>query len=267
MVVVPMLIVRMLMRGAIMHARSIGRVPNPCYAGPMQIAERPSPNFDARAAGVDMLILHYTGMRTAQEALDRLCDPAAKVSAHYLIDEDGVVTRLVAEEKRAWHAGLSSWRGRSDINGASVGIELVNPGHEFGYRRFPAPQMTALEALAKGILGRHPIPARHVIGHSDIAPLRKQDPGELFDWQHLARAGVGFWPDFTAQMAGKPAGLRESQASLAQIGYFCPQSGALDAVTTAAIVAFQRHFRPERCDGVLDTETSRRIAICAQQIP
>jgi len=234
----------------------------------MQIADRPSPNFDARPgnAHVDMLILHYTGMRTAREALDRLCDPAAKVGAHYLIDEDGTVTRLVAEEKRAWHAGISSWRGRRDINGASIGIELVNPGHEFGYRHFPGPQMAALEALAKGILGRHPIPPRHVVGHSDVAPLRKQDPGEFFDWPRLARAGIGFWPNFTRGTAANPLGLRETQSSLAAIGYFCPESGALDAATTAAILAFQRHFRPERCDGVLDTETGRRIALCAQGI-
>lgn len=234
----------------------------------MQIAERPSPNFDARPGDgrVDMLILHYTGMRTAQEALDRLCDPAARVSAHYLIDEDGAATRLIAEEKRAWHAGVSSWRGRTDINGASIGIELVNPGHEFGYRSFPEQQMAALEALATGILGRHPIPARHVIGHSDIAPLRKQDPGEIFDWPRLARASIGFWPDFTRRSPPTRLDLRKSQSQLGEIGYFCPQSGAQDAVTTAAILAFQRHFRPGRCDGVLDTETAHRIAICAQEI-
>jgi N-acetylmuramoyl-L-alanine amidase len=213
-----------------------------------------------------MLVLHYTGMRTAQEALERLCDPAAKVSAHYLIDEDGSVIRLVAEEKRAWHAGLSSWRGRTDINAASIGIELVNPGHEFGYSRFPEPQIGALEELAHAILERHPIPARHVIGHSDVAPLRKQDPGELFDWPRLARTGIGFWPDFTAQSGVKPLNLREIQSSLAAIGYFSPPSGAQDAATTAAILAFQRHFRPECCDGVIDSETSRRIAICAQGI-
>jgi N-acetylmuramoyl-L-alanine amidase len=232
----------------------------------MQIADHPSPNFDTRPGDgrVDMLVLHYTGMRTAKEALERLCDPAAKVSAHYLIDEDGAVTRLVAEEKRAWHAGISSWRGRSDINGASIGIELVNPGHEFGYHRFPEPQMAALEELAWGILQRHPIPPRDVVGHSDVAPLRKQDPGELFAWPRLARAGIGFWPDFTGQTAAKPLGLREIQSKLGEIGYFCLQSGALDAATTAAVLAFQRHFRPERCDGVLDTETNRRIAICAQ---
>ena len=213
-----------------------------------------------------MLILHYTGMRTAKEALERLCDPAAKVSAHYFIDEDGSLTRLVDEEKRAWHAGISSWRGRGDINGASIGIELVNPGHEFGYRRFPEPQMAALEKLAREILGRHPIQPRHVIGHSDVAPLRKQDPGELFDWPRLARAGIGFWADFTRETAAKSLGLREIQSSLAAIGYFCPPSGAQDAATTAAILAFQRHFRPERCDGVLDIETRRRIAICAELI-
>lgn len=231
----------------------------------MQIAERPSPNFDARPGDgrVEMLVLHYTGMRTAQEALERLCDPAAKVSAHYLIDEDGGVTRLVAEEKRAWHAGISSWRGRSDINGASIGIELVNPGHEFGYRRFPELQMAALEELAHGIVRRHSIPPRNVVGHSDVAPLRKQDPGELFDWSRIARTGIGFWPDFTGGGAAKPLGLREIQSDLGAIGYFCPPSGALDAATTAAILAFQRHFRPERCDGVLDIETNRRIAICA----
>lgn len=232
----------------------------------MEIADRPSPNFDARAGDgrVDMLIFHYTGMRTAQEALDRLRDPAARVSAHYLIDEDGTATRLVAEGNRAWHAGLSSWRGRSDINSASIGIELVNPGHEFGYRRFPEAQMAALEELARGLLDRHPIPARHVVGHSDIAPLRKQDPGELFDWARLARAGIGLWPDFSDQATTKPPGLRAIQSHLAAIGYFCPQSGAQDAATTAAILAFQRHFRPRRCDGVLDAETSGRIAVCAQ---
>ncbi len=234
----------------------------------MQIAERPSPNFDTRPGDgrVDMLILHYTGMRTATEALDRLCDPAAKVSAHYLIGEDGAVTRLVVEEKRAWHAGLSSWRGRTDINGASIGVELVNPGHEFGYRPFPEPQMAALEELARDILGRHPIPTRHVVGHSDVAPLRKQDPGEFFDWPRLARAGIGFWPDFTIRAPSAPLNLRESQSQLAEIGYFCPQSGAQDAITTGAILAFQRHFRPERCDGVLDVETSRHITACTRAI-
>lgn len=232
----------------------------------MQIAERPSPNFDARPGDrrVDTLVLHYTGMRTARDALDRLCDPAAKVSAHYLIDEDGAVTRLVAENRRAWHAGLSSWRGCNDVNAVSIGIELVNPGHEFGYRAFPQPQMAALEELVRGILARHPIPPRHVLGHSDVAPLRKQDPGELFDWPRLARAGIGVWPDFAA-LPPMP-GLRELQALLAQIGYGCPQNGALDAATVAVITAFQRHYRPQRCDGVLDHESGGRIVALAQAL-
>jgi len=150
--------------------------------------DRPSPNTDARRDGtpIDMLVLHYTGMLTGAAALSRLSDPAAKVSAHYLIDEDGTVYRLVAEEKRAWHAGVANWRGVSDINGRSVGIELVNPGHEFIYRDFPQPQMTALIGLARDILTRHSIPARNVVGHSDIAPDRKLDPGERFDWRSLA---------------------------------------------------------------------------------
>src|SRR5579875_2962519 len=140
----------------------------------MHLIDRPSPNHGPRLgeSGVDMLILHYTGMRTAAEALDRLCSAEAQVSAHYLIEEDGTIWRLVPEERRAWHAGLSFWAGRRDINSASIGIELVNPGHEFGYRPFPEPQMAALEALARGILARHTIPPRHVLGHSDVAPLR-----------------------------------------------------------------------------------------------
>src|SRR5579872_36543 len=146
----------------------------------MQIVEHPSPNHDARTSGVDMLILHYTGMVDQPAALARLTDPTAKVSAHYLIGEDGTVIRLVPEERRAWHAGVSHWRGRSDINSASIGIELVNPGHEFGYRDFPAAQMAALAELAKDIVARHKIPARHVLGHSDVAVGRKQDPGERF---------------------------------------------------------------------------------------
>lgn len=239
----------------------------------MTVVRRPSPNVDARPGDgrVDMLILHYTGMRTAKEALDRLCDPAARVSAHYLIDEDGTTWQLVAEEQRAWHAGVSSWRARGDINAVSIGIELVNPGHEFGYRAFPEAQMAALETLARGILARHPIPPRHVIGHSDVAPLRKQDPGELFDWLRLARAGIGFWPDFGAsasapRLPSQGGATADIQRLLAAIGYGCPQTGALDAETVAVLTAFQRHYRPARCDGAADDETRRRIALLAQAL-
>ena len=149
--------------------------------------EQPSPNWNERELPVSMVVLHYTGMQTADEALARLCDPAAKVSAHYLIDEDGTVTSLVPEEKRAWHAGNSYWRGITDVNSASVGIELANPGHEWGYRPFPEAQMEALLPLLANIMDRHDIPRGNVVGHSDVAPARKLDPGELFDWERLAR--------------------------------------------------------------------------------
>ncbi len=226
----------------------------------MLIRERPSPNFEPRAGGIDMLVLHYTGMKTAAAALERLCAPEASVSAHYLVDEDGTVWRLVAEEHRAWHAGISSWRGRNDVNGASIGIELVNPGHEWGYRPFPEPQMAALEALCRDLLARHPIPPRHVLGHSDVAPRRKQDPGELFDWPRLARAGIGIFP---ATAAAAPATIAELQRLLAAIGYAVPDSGRLDAETALVVTAFQRHFRPSRCDGAADDETRARIAAVA----
>src|SRR5690348_11007361 len=167
-------------------------------AAAMQIVDRLSPNHDARTGTVDMLILHYAGMVDQPAALARLTDPAAKVSAHYLIGEAGAMIRLVPEDRCAWHAGVSHWRSRADINGASIGIELVNPGHEFGYRDFPAAQMAALAELAKDIVARHKIPTRHVLGHSDVAIGRKQDPGERFDWRWLAQHGIGLWPDFAA---------------------------------------------------------------------
>ena len=230
----------------------------------MNIRERSSPNHNRRQTPVDMLILHYTGMTSAAAALDRLCDPAAQVSAHYLIEEDGTLWRLVAEEQRAWHAGLSFWAGRRDINSCSIGIELVNPGHDLGYRPFPEAQMRALECLAREILARHPIPPRHVLAHSDVAPQRKVDPGELFDWPRLARAGIGFWPDFAAKPARIPEEIGEIQEKLAEIGYEIPQNGEKDAETTQVIAAFQRHFRPARCDGEPDLETRARIAIVAQ---
>ena len=224
--------------------------------------ERPSPNFEPRRMGltVDMLVLHYTGMPSAEPALDRLCDPAAKVGAHYLIDEDGTIYRLVAEGMRAWHAGVASWRGETDVNGRSIGIELANPGHEFGYRPFPEAQMVALEELAGEILSRHPIPPRHVLGHSDVAPGRKTDPGELFDWPRLARAGIGLWPGDGGETGDPAAG--DGEQLLAQFGYGI---GETVEIRTAAIEAFQRHFRPSRIDGVMDRETHGRLgALCRQ---
>ena len=218
--------------------------------------ERPSPNHGPRHAGlpVDMLVLHYTGMRDAAAALERLTDPAAAVSAHYLIDEDGTTVRLVPEERRAWHAGVASWRGVSDVNGRSVGIELVNPGHEHGYRAFPKRQMTALLQLAAGILTRHPIPPRNVVGHSDVAPARKLDPGELFDWQTLAQAGIGLWPKrlpVSAEVAAIPQMLRD-------YGYDPEQPGVM--------IAFQRHFRPSRIDGIGDNECARILAALLESV-
>jgi N-acetylmuramoyl-L-alanine amidase len=218
-----------------------------------------SPNRDARpgSAAIDALVLHYTGMADAKAALARLCDPAARVSAHYLIDEDGTVIALVPEELRAWHAGVSVWQGAEHLNDRSIGIELVNPGHEFGYRPFPDAQYRACIELCQAILGRWPIPARRVLAHSDIAPARKQDPGELFDWHRLAEAGIGLWP---AQVGtGRRRPVADLQRDLARYGYGVPESGVMDAQTGDVLIAFQRHFRPERIDGRADGATLARL--------
>ena len=217
-----------------------------------------SPNADDRPAGgaIDALILHYTGMPGAAAALARLRDPAAKVSAHYLIDEDGDVVQLVPEERRAWHAGVSSWAGRSHLNDCSIGIELVNPGHEWGYQSFTEAQYDACIALCRAILGRWPIPRRRVLGHSDVAPARKQDPGELFDWGRLAAAGIGLWPQ---PGPGDPRAVNRLQTELAQFGYRVAPTGRLDAATRLVVTAFQRHFRPARVDGRPDRATLARL--------
>ena len=220
-----------------------------------RVIECPSPNFDARpqdqpeGQAVDILLLHYTGMESATAALARMCDESAKVSAHYCIDEDGSLTRLVPEDKRAWHAGVASWTGASDINARAIGIELVNPGHEFGYRPFAEAQMATLEDLARDILARHPIEARNVVGHSDVAPRRKMDPGELFDWPRLAAAGIGLWPD---SASADEADADEVKAMLADFGY---ETGDLGMT----VMAFQRHFRPGRVDGTMDGDTAGRL--------
>ena len=215
----------------------------------------PSPNHGPRLSPiVDMLVIHYTGMESTPAALDRLCDEAAQVSAHYLIDEDGNIYALVEENRRAWHAGLSFWRGQTDINSRSIGIELVNPGHEFGYRSFPSRQIDALVNLGMAIIDRHPIPPRNVVGHSDIAPSRKQDPGELFPWQSLAESGLGVWPTPTPGAKGD----RPIVESLSQWGYDVSDTGS-------ALSAFQRHFRPEQIDGNADQETVRLINLLLTQ--
>lgn len=212
----------------------------------LHIIDAPSPNFDARDLPVSMLVLHYTGMESAQAAIDRLRDPEAKVSAHYLVDEDGTILRLVDERHRAWHAGRSHWRGITDVNSASIGIEIVNPGHEFGYRPFPEAQMGALIPLVADIKERHGITRGNVVGHSDVAPARKQDPGELFNWHALARLRLALprptrslvdpgWPDAGFMLA------------LERFGYDVTDE-------EAAVTAFQRRFRPELIDGEIDME-------------
>ncbi len=236
--------------------------------------EQPSPNHAPRppSAKIDMVVIHYTGMESAEAALARMCDPDAKVSAHYMIGEDGTVWRLVPEEMRAWHAGVSRWAGVRNINNVSIGIELVNPGHEFGYRPFTPAQMAALTGLGRDIVQRHGIPPARVLGHSDVAPGRKLDPGELFDWAALAEAGLGLWPADApgneAQGGGKTeAGAGTSDLAIAQVqrhlaefGYDIAVTGTLDGAGREVISAFQRHFRPGRIDGAIDAETAWRIA-------
>jgi N-acetylmuramoyl-L-alanine amidase len=218
------------------------------------LRERVSPNHAARddPPRIDMLVLHYTGMRSAAEAVERLCDSAARVSAHYVVEEDGVIWRLVPEQHRAFHAGISCWEGEHDLNRVSIGIEIVNPGHEWGYRPFGEAQMRAVEWLCRAILSRHPIPPCRVVGHSDIAPERKTDPGELFDWPRLARSGIGLWPAPGASAHHRPIDRNRALADLIAIGY-------CDAAERPAIAAFQRRFRPRRCDGELDMETVQRL--------
>lgn len=237
--------------------------------------QMPSPNFDERRCRkpVDMVVLHYTGMETAAAALQRLCDPDARVSAHYVIDEDGTCTQLVAEEQRAWHAGVAFWRGVRDVNARSIGIELVNPGHEFGYRPFPEAQVAALLELLAGITRRHAIQPLGIVGHSDVSPQRKEDPGELFPWPRLAEAGYGFWPGAGFRVSRHApelqAGMRSGavldlQVALDRIGYGVEGSGMYDPLTESVVRAFQRHWRPHRIDGVADAETTSLIHHIAQ---
>ncbi len=227
----------------------------------------PSPNIGARRGGgrIDYLILHYTGLETARRSLEVLCDPRCEVSCHYLIDVDGTVTQMVAESDRAWHAGLSSWHSVEDINSHSVGIEIQNPGHANGYPVFPEAQMSAVEALAGDIVQRHRIRPENVLAHSDIAPQRKIDPGEKFDWARLANAGIGHWvrprpADGQALAldicdAQPDARVAHLQGLLATYGYRVAREGVLDPATTKVIAAFQRHFRPALVNGLPDAST------------
>jgi N-acetylmuramoyl-L-alanine amidase len=229
---------------------------------PFRLVECRSPNHDARSAAIDMLVLHYTGMKTAEEALARLCDPAAKVSAHYTIGTDGCVYRHVPEARRAWHAGASFWAGEANVNGRSIGIELVNPGHEFGYVPFTDDQIASLIELAQSIVARHAIAPARVLAHSDVAPARKTDPGELFPWPRLAEHGIGLWPNLSSPVHGgggakAPEGAAFA-ANLARFGYGIPPD--VDVPLEAVIAAFQRHFRPSCIDGVADGECAAILA-------
>jgi N-acetylmuramoyl-L-alanine amidase len=231
----------------------------------MDLIEAPSPNFDARTAPPDMIVLHYTGMPTGEEALARLRDPEAGVSAHYLVEEDGRVFRLVPEERRAWHAGVSFWKGRSGVNAGSIGVEVVNPGHQWGYRPFPEAQVQALVALVADIRTRWTIDDGMIVGHSDVAPERKDDPGELFPWRRLAEAGHGLWVEPPAAPGGplvvgeRGPGVFALQAGLTRLGYDCAPSGEYESRTATIVRAFQRHWRPALVDGMADGETRARL--------
>ena len=226
----------------------------------------PSPNHDERGEGraPDLILLHYTGMATGQAALTRLCSPDSKVSCHYVVFEDGRIVQCVPEERRAWHAGVSSWAGETAINSCSIGIEIVNPGHEFGYRDFPLRQIAAVISLCKSIITRRgPIAPDRVLGHSDVAPSRKQDPGEKFPWGLLSESGVGHWvrpAPLTIDGASIAPGERSDlvmqlQRAFRGYGYGIEETGRFDQTTHEVVTAFQRHFRPARVDGLADAST------------
>ena len=232
----------------------------------------PSPNLEPRAGGrrPNLLLLHYTGMTCCEKAIDWLSRPESKVSCHYVIAEDGTITQMVAEEKRAWHAGQSFWAGETDINSCSIGIEIHNPGHACGYPDFPEAQMDAVVRLSADIVARNAIPPQRVLAHSDVAPARKIDPGERFDWRRLAEAGVGRWiapeplrDDGVSLGPGARSELvADAQHLLRAYGYGIDVTGVLDQPTAFVLRAFQLHWRPARVDARLDTstlETARRL--------
>lgn len=234
----------------------------------------PSPNHGERRAPVSALILHYTGMPTGEAALKLLCDPIAEVSAHYFVWENGMILQLVPESRRAWHAGKSSWAGETDLNSASIGVEIVNPGHDGGCPPFPDAQMDAVAKLAADVCRRHRIRPERVLAHSDIAPGRKRDPGETFPWERLHRDGIGHWvapapveagPRFEPGALGPP--VTALQTMLAAYGYGLDQTGVYDERTRIVVEAFQRHFRPERVDGIADLSTLRTLRALIDALP
>ena len=223
----------------------------------MTMIDTPSPNFDERLLPITMIVLHYTGMQDAESAIARLADPEAKVSAHYVVAEDGTVVRMVDEARRAWHAGRSHWRGVTDVNSASVGIEIVNPGHEFGYRPFADPQVDAVVRLVSEVKDRYEITRGNIVGHSDIAPTRKRDPGELFPWHRLARLRLAL-PRPTKNLMDPNWTQAGFLLALERFGYDVTEP-------MAAIMAFQRRFRPELIDGEVDAEC--RMILLALLLP
>jgi N-acetylmuramoyl-L-alanine amidase len=221
-----------------------------------------------------MIVLHYTGMPDVEGALARLCTFGTDVSAHYVVLEDGRVVQCVQEAKRAWHAGIASWAGEEDINSCSIGIEIVNRGHDWGYPDFPLRQIAAVITLCRGIILRRGIPPHRVVGHSDVAPSRKKDPGEKFPWHSLADSGVGQWvrpapivPGEVLEMGSEGDDVRSLQQSLAQYGYGIKASGTFDSSTAEVVAAFQRHFRPERVDGVADQSTLKTLQALLESLP
>jgi len=228
----------------------------------LNITSAPSPNFDERTLPISLLVLHYTGMESGAAALARMRDPGAKVSAHYMVEEDGEIFQLVEESNRAWHAGVASWNGETNINSNSVGIEIVNGGHEFGLPEFPDAQIMAVIALSKDIITRNAIQPRNVVGHSDIAPMRKEDPGEKFPWPGLAAAGIGFFPQNISDdrrtlfaPGDRDRGVAIAQSGLAHIGYGAQVTGVMDDLTVKIVQALQRRYRPYDLSGIIDIQT------------
>lgn len=246
-------------------------LPDTCLAAEVV----PSPNHGERRGGTpNMLLLHYTGMIDGDSALRRLCARDSEVSAHYVVFEDGRLVQCVPEVRRAWHAGEACWAGATDINSLSIGIEVVNPGHEFGYEDFPAAQVDAIVALCGDILARHHIHPARVLGHSDVAPRRKRDPGEKFPWERLHRAGIGHWAPPAPISAGAALAPGDTgpaveawQRALAGYGYDLPIIGLYDRATAAATTAFQRHFRPGRVDGIADPSTRATLRTLTATLP
>ena len=236
----------------------------------------PSPNHGERSKGrqPDMIVLHYTGMPDVEGAIAQLCTAGTEVSAHYIVLEDGRIVQCVPESKRAWHAGVSAWAGEEDINSCSIGVEIINRGHDWGYPDFPLRQIAAVIALCRGIMLRRRVAPHRVLGHSDVAPGRKKDPGEKFPWHSLANSGVGHWVQpapivrgDALQLGAISDNVSNMQAAFRRYGYNIPTNGKFDGPTMEVVTAFQRHFRPERVDGIADRSTMATLHALLESLP